>query len=71
MKSITWNGNSLILLDQTKLPNREEYIDCTDWRQVAEAIKKLRVRGHRPSGWPPVTVLFWLPVRPLNRHLMK
>ena len=38
MKSITWNGESLILLDQTKLPNQETYIDCTDWRQVAEAI---------------------------------
>ena len=50
MKSITWNGNSLILLDQTKLPNREEYIDCTDWRQVAEAIKKLRVRGAPAIG---------------------
>lgn len=50
MKSITWNGESLILLDQTKLPNQETYIDCTDWRQVAEAIKKLRVRGAPAIG---------------------
>lgn len=50
MKSITWNGEALILLDQTKLPTQEVYIDCTDWRQVAEAIKKLRVRGAPAIG---------------------
>lgn len=50
MNSIEWNGQSLILLDQTKLPVSEEYIHCTDWRQVAEAIKMLRVRGAPAIG---------------------
>lgn len=50
MKTIEWNGQELILLDQTKLPTVEEYIHCIDWRQVAEAIKMLRVRGAPAIG---------------------
>ena len=38
------------LLDQTKLPTEITYVHCTDWRQVAEAIKMLRVRGAPAIG---------------------
>ena len=50
MKNIEWRDGTLILLDQTKLPTQVEYIHCTDWRQVAEAIKMLRVRGAPAIG---------------------
>lgn len=50
MQSIKWNGNELILLDQTKLPGTISYLHCTDWRQAAEAIKMLRVRGAPAIG---------------------
>lgn len=50
MKNIEWRNDTLILLDQTKLPTEIEYIHCTDWRQVAEAIKMLRVRGAPAIG---------------------
>ncbi len=50
MDSIQWDGDELILLDQTKLPTEIEYLHCTDWRQVAEAIKMLRVRGAPAIG---------------------
>ena len=50
MKSIEWNGSEVIILDQTKLPTSVEYVHCTDWRQVAEAIKMLRVRGAPAIG---------------------
>ena len=50
MKSIEWNGSEVIILDQTKLPASVEYVRCTDWRQVAEAIKMLRVRGAPAIG---------------------
>ncbi|MBS4912785.1 MAG: S-methyl-5-thioribose-1-phosphate isomerase [Veillonella sp.] len=50
LRSINWTGEELILLDQTKLPGEEVYIHCTDWRQVGEAIKKLRVRGAPAIG---------------------
>ena len=50
MKNIEWCNDALVLLDQTKLPTQVEYIHCTDWRQVAEAIKMLRVRGAPAIG---------------------
>lgn len=50
MDSIQWTGQELILLDQTKLPKEEVYLTMTDWRQVAEAIKALRVRGAPAIG---------------------
>lgn len=50
MDSIQWTGQELILLDQTKLPTEISYLKITDWRQVAEAIKALRVRGAPAIG---------------------
>ena len=50
MNNIEWRDGTLILLDQTKLPTQVEYLYCTDWRQVAEAIKMLRVRGAPAIG---------------------
>ena len=39
MINIEWRKDTLVLLDQTKLPTEITYVHCTDWRQVAEAIK--------------------------------
>lgn len=50
MKNIEWQDNKLILLDQTVLPTETTFLYCTDWRQVAEAIKVLRVRGAPAIG---------------------
>ena len=50
MINIEWRKDTLVLLDQTKLPTEITYVHCTDWRQVAEAIKMLRVRG-APAIW--------------------
>ena len=50
MINIEWRKDTLILLDQTKLPTEITYVHCTDWRQVAEAIKMLRVRGAPAIG---------------------
>jgi methylthioribose-1-phosphate isomerase len=43
-------GNCLRLLDQTLLPRRAEFIDCQDYRRVADAIKRLEVRGAPAIG---------------------
>lgn len=40
----------LLIIDQTKLPYVEEYLHLTDWRDVIEAIKMLRVRGAPAIG---------------------
>ena len=50
MKTLTWEKNTLILLDQTKLPTQEEYLQCSSWRQIEEAIKVLAVRGAPAIG---------------------
>ncbi|MBO5245301.1 MAG: S-methyl-5-thioribose-1-phosphate isomerase [Selenomonadales bacterium] len=45
-----WHGDSLELLDQTKLPKTLEYIHCQDYRRVGLAIKRLEVRGAPAIG---------------------
>lgn len=50
MDAIRWQGTSLSLLDQTRLPVEEVWLDITDYRQVADAISKLVVRGAPAIG---------------------
>jgi len=50
IRSITWQGNCLLLLNQTLLPARIAYIECHDFRQVADAIRRLEVRGAPAIG---------------------
>ncbi len=42
---MTFKDNTLVYLDQTKLPLEEEYIETDDYNRIAEAIEKLEVRG--------------------------
>ncbi len=39
LKTIEWKDNSVIMIDQTKLPNILEYVTYTDFNQVADAIR--------------------------------
>lgn len=48
--SIEWKENYLLLLNQTLLPSRVEYIECHDYQTVAQAIKRLEVRGAPAIG---------------------
>ena len=43
MDAIRWEGNTLYLLDQTKLPVTEVWLPYTDYRPVADAIRTLVV----------------------------
>jgi methylthioribose-1-phosphate isomerase len=48
---IAWtNEGRLRLLDQTRLPGDEVYLELDDHRQVAEAIRTMRVRGAPAIG---------------------
>lgn len=47
---LEWCGDSLRILDQTRLPGEEKYLELKDYREVAEAIKTLRVRGAPAIG---------------------
>ncbi len=50
MKAIKWKGSVLALLDQTKLPGEEVWIEYKDYRQVADAIRTMVVRGAPAIG---------------------
>ena len=50
MDAIRWQGNSLALLDQTRLPVEEVWNTYTDYRNVADAIRRLVVRGAPAIG---------------------
>jgi methylthioribose-1-phosphate isomerase len=55
--TVSWEDDGVVMIDQTKLPNRLVYVKCKDYRQVADAIKKLVVRGAPAIG---VTAAFGL-----------
>lgn len=50
METMRWQDGEFFLLDQTKLPGTGEYICCRDYITVAEAIKRLSVRGAPAIG---------------------
>lgn len=45
-----WRGGKVRYLDQTLLPAVESYVETSDYRAVAEAIRALRVRGAPAIG---------------------
>ncbi|NMA55310.1 MAG: S-methyl-5-thioribose-1-phosphate isomerase [Firmicutes bacterium] len=50
MRALRWDGDCLVILDQTKLPGQKNYLRCIDHRQVAAAICRLAVRGAPAIG---------------------
>jgi methylthioribose-1-phosphate isomerase len=47
---LRWQDRSLLLLDQTRLPDEEVWLDCRTPEQVADAIRRLAVRGAPAIG---------------------
>jgi methylthioribose-1-phosphate isomerase len=47
---LRWRGDSLELLDQTRLPGSEVWLRCTSPAEVAAAIRRLAVRGAPAIG---------------------
>ncbi len=45
IRTVEWKDNSVIMIDQTKLPNELVFVTYTDFHDVANAIKNLVVRG--------------------------
>ena len=50
VKTIELSGGKVLILDQSILPLEVRYIECTDYRMVAETIKKLQIRGAPAIG---------------------
>jgi methylthioribose-1-phosphate isomerase len=47
---IEWLGDRVRILDQTRLPHEEIYLELDDYRSVASAIKELKIRGAPAIG---------------------
>ena len=50
VKTIEWKDDTLVLIDCTKLPVEESYIECKDYSTLCKAIKVLSVRGAPAIG---------------------
>jgi methylthioribose-1-phosphate isomerase len=48
--TVGWYQGRVRLLDQRQLPDKVVYLDCADYRDVAEAIRNLSVRGAPAIG---------------------
>ncbi|MBN2469033.1 MAG: S-methyl-5-thioribose-1-phosphate isomerase [Deltaproteobacteria bacterium] len=50
IQPIKWGNGRLSLLDQRILPGKERYVECRTYREAAQAIKKMVVRGAPAVG---------------------
>jgi methylthioribose-1-phosphate isomerase len=50
LQTVAWKGGRVRLIDQTALPERLAYIELSDWRDVAQAIRTMVVRGAPAIG---------------------
>jgi methylthioribose-1-phosphate isomerase len=50
IKTISWQEDHIRILDQTKLPVEETYLECKDLESIAGAIEQLSVRGAPAIG---------------------
>ena len=50
LRTVEWKDNKVIMIDQTKLPNKLVFVEYDDFNQVAEAIRTLVVRGAPAIG---------------------
>jgi len=48
--TVEWKDGAVRLLDQSRLPSHVEFLDCLDYRAVAQAIRELKVRGAPAIG---------------------
>jgi len=50
VKAFQWEGDTILLLDQRKLPEREVWLRLDNYKDVAKAIKEMAVRGAPAIG---------------------
>jgi methylthioribose-1-phosphate isomerase len=50
IKTVEWTSEGIRMIDQRLLPNEEKYLMLRSWEEVAEAIRKMIVRGAPAIG---------------------
>ncbi|MCL6519253.1 MAG: S-methyl-5-thioribose-1-phosphate isomerase [Armatimonadetes bacterium] len=50
LRPVDWKDGKVVLIDQTKLPDELAYIEYADYQGIAEAIRRMQVRGAPAIG---------------------
>jgi methylthioribose-1-phosphate isomerase len=50
IETIRWADDGVVMIDQTRLPGEEVYVTCRDHHEVAEAIRRMVIRGAPAIG---------------------
>ncbi len=50
VETIAWRDDGVVLIDQRRLPAETVYVTCRDYREVAEAIRSMAIRGAPAIG---------------------
>jgi len=49
-KTIEWKDDKVVMIDQTRLPLEETYVECATYEDVADAIRRMVIRGAPAIG---------------------
>ena len=50
LETIEWTPQGVVMIDQTLLPTQTVFVTCTDYLEVANAIKTMIIRGAPAIG---------------------
>ncbi|HXP83199.1 MAG TPA: S-methyl-5-thioribose-1-phosphate isomerase [Bryobacteraceae bacterium] len=50
VETIQWTGGGVVMIDQTRLPREQSFVTCRDYREVAQAIRTMVIRGAPAIG---------------------
>src|ERR1051325_6968786 len=50
IETIQWNGDGVVMIDQTRRPAEENSATCRNYREVADAIRTMIIRGAPAIG---------------------
>ncbi len=50
IETIRWDGDAVVMIDQTRLPAEENYVRCASYLEVADAIRRMIIRGAPAIG---------------------
>ena len=50
VETIEWTNDGVVMIDQTRLPREQVFVTCTDYLQVADAIRTMIIRGAPAIG---------------------
>src|SRR5579863_7528983 len=50
VETIQWINNSVVMIDQRRLPREQEFVTCRSYLEVAEAIRNMTIRGAPAIG---------------------